>query len=156
MTTPTLYQWVGGEAVLAPVLTAFYDQARKDPLLAELFAGFDDVHAQRVTEFILEVLGGPKTYSERHGGHPAMIRRHLGKHMSEAQRRRWVALLLDAYEAGPGPKDPEFASALVAYLEWGSRIAVVTSQAETSTETAAPMPAWGWGVPGGPWQGGKG
>ena len=51
------------------------------------------------------------------------------------------------------PSDPEFRSALVAYLEWGSRLAVINSalQADTRVEVAG-MPEWGWGVPGGPYQ----
>jgi hemoglobin len=34
------------------------------------------------------VFGGPKTYSETLGGHPNMVRHHLGKMLTEAQRRR--------------------------------------------------------------------
>ena len=51
------------------------------------------------------------------------------------------------------PSDPEFRSALVAYLEWGSRLAVINSAlpADTLVEQA-PMPKWGWGVPGGPYR----
>jgi hemoglobin len=49
------------------------------------------------------------------------------------------------------PSDPEFRSALVAYLEWGSRVAVINSQDGAAVDPSAPMPKWGWGVPGGPY-----
>ena len=50
------------------------------------------------------------------------------------------------------PDDPEFRSAFLAYLEWGTRIAVINSKESETTEAIdAPMPAWGWGVPGGPY-----
>ena len=51
------------------------------------------------------------------------------------------------------PDDPEFRSALVAYLEWGSRLAVLNSQPGATVDPKAPMPQWGWGVPGGPYRG---
>ena len=47
--------------------------------------------------------------------------------------------------------DPEFASALVGYLEWGTRLAVINSQPGAKVWENAPMPKWGWGETGGPW-----
>lgn len=49
------------------------------------------------------------------------------------------------------PDDPEFRSALVGYLEWGSRLAVINSQAGVDPD--APMPKWGWGEVRGPYLG---
>ncbi len=51
------------------------------------------------------------------------------------------------------PEDPEFRSALVGYLEWGSRLAVINSQPGASVDQNAPMPKWGWGEVGGPYKG---
>jgi hemoglobin len=98
------------------------------------------------------VLGGPRDYSTQLGGHAAMIRHHLGKGITEQQRQHWVRLLLETADEMGIPSDPEFRSALVAYLEWGSRLAVINSAlpAETPVSEAA-MPAWNWGVPGGPY-----
>jgi hypothetical protein len=48
--------------------------------------------------------------------------------------------------------DPEFRSAFVAYLEWGSRLAVINSQPGVPDPPRAPMPKWGWGIPGGPYR----
>jgi hemoglobin len=81
-----------------------------------------------------------------------MINKHLQKHLTEAHRKRWIELLLQTADELLLPGDPEFRSAFVAYLEWGTRIAVLNSQTDTNTETpATPMPQWGWGVPGGPY-----
>lgn len=130
----------------------FYRKVKADGLLAPVFAKMDDDHPAHVAAFIGEVFGGPKKYSQEHGGHPAMIRHHLNRHLTEQQRRRWINLLLDTYENMDGPSDPEFASALVSYLEWGTRLAVINSQSNATVQENAPMPVWGWGEVGGPYQ----
>jgi hemoglobin len=38
------------------------------------------------------------------------------------------------------PDDPEFRSAFVAYLKWGTRLAVIRSQPSASITEDAPMP----------------
>jgi hemoglobin len=76
-----------------------------------------------------------------------MIRHHLGKGITEQQRQRWVRHLLQTADELELPSNPEFRSALVAYLEWGSRLAVIHSalDADTAIEEA-PMPS-GVGCP---------
>ncbi|HMF65284.1 MAG TPA: group II truncated hemoglobin [Edaphobacter sp.] len=152
-TVPTLYEWLGGAEALTRLIDRFYQKVPTDPLLAPLFAHMPKEHFQHVAAFIGEVLGGPADYSANHGGHAAMIRHHLGKGITDEQRKRWAALLLETADELNLPADPEFRSALVAYLEWGSRLAVINSAlpADTPVEEA-PMPAWNWGVPGGPYQ----
>ncbi|WP_212005606.1 hypothetical protein [Chitinophaga sp. HK235] len=47
--------------------------------------------------------------------------------------------------------DPEFRSAFVGYLEWGTRIAVVNSnETELKMNEEQPMPSWGMGRTGRP------
>ncbi len=81
-----------------------------------------------------------------------MIERHLSRHLTQSQRQRWVQLLLATADELELPDDPEFRSAFVAYLEWGSRLAVINSQPGAHADPDAPMPRWGWGVPGGPYR----
>lgn len=150
---PSLYEWAGGAAALERLFTRFYERVPSDALLGPVFARMDPAHAAHVAAFVGEVFGGPPTYSEAHGGHPHMIRKHLARALDEGKRRRWIALLLDVADEVGLPDDPEFRSAFVAYLEWGSRLAVVNSQPGAQVVEDAPMPRWGWGVPGGPYQG---
>ena len=149
---PTLFQWAGGEPALARLFERFYQRVPEDALLAPVFAQMDPAHAEHVAAFVGEVLGGPARYSEAHGGHPAMIRKHLMRSLSQAQRRRWVELLLECADDVGLPDDPEFRSAFVAYLEWGSRLAVINSQPGAEAVEDAPMPRWGWGEVKGPYQ----
>src|SRR5215510_11728333 len=149
---PTLYEWMGEMPAIERLFGVFYSKVPLDPMLAPLFEKLPPDHAQHVSAFVAEVFGGPKTYSERLGGHPHMVTRHLGRKLTEVQRARWMQLLLQCADEIGIPSDPEFRSALVAYLEWGTRIAVQTSQQSTSTEASdSPMPHWGWGEAKGPY-----
>ncbi len=151
---PSLYKWAGGTEAFERLMALFYDRVKEDAVLAPIFAAMDPQHAQYVAQFIAEVFGGPKTYSAAHGSHAGMIARHLGRQLTEAQRRRWVNLLLDCADEVGLPTDPEFRSAFVAYIEWGSRLAVLNSQpGATPPPPDSPMPAWGWGEVKGPYTG---
>ncbi len=150
--TPTLYEWAGGQDALERLTTRFYENVARDALLAPLFARMDAHHPRFVAQFIAEVFGGPTAYSADRGGHAHMIRAHLDRHLAEVQRRRWFDLLLSTADEVGLPNDPEFRSALVGYLEWGSRLAVLNSQPGTEVEQETPMPRWGWGVVGGPYR----
>src|ERR1700687_712629 len=115
---PTLYEWLGGLPVLDRLTERFYERVRDNAILAPIFAHMSVEHPKHVAAFLAEVLGGPTEYSASHGGHPNMIRRHLNRHLTQVQRREWVALLLDTADELNLPDDPEFRSALVGYLEW--------------------------------------
>lgn len=152
--TPTVYAWAGGQDAFRRLTARFYDQVKDDQLLAPVFATMNAEHAAYVADFIAEVFGGPPNYSTTRGGHAAMIGHHLGRQLTEEQRRRWVNLLLDCADAVGLPTDPEFRSTFVAYLEWGSRLAVLNSQPGASPAAPdSPMPQWGWGEVKGPYAG---
>lgn len=148
---PSLYEWVGGSAALNRLTTRFYDNVKRDALLAPVFAHMDAGHPAHVAAFLGEVLGGPPAYSEQYGGHAHMVRQHLNRHLAQEQRRRWVGLLLETADELALPDDPEFRSALVGYLEWGSRLAVINSQPGAAADEGTPMPRWGWGEVKGPY-----
>ena len=143
----------GGLPALEHLSAVFYQRVAQDHLLAPLFAHMDPSHARIVAHFIAEVFGGPARYSQERGGHHAMIMKHLEKQLTEAQRSRWMGLLLECADEVGLPSDPEFRSAFVGYIEWGTRLAVVNSQSDELPDVSAAMPKWGWGETGGPYQG---
>ncbi|RYE91186.1 MAG: globin, partial [Myxococcales bacterium] len=148
---PTLFDWMGGAPALERLFATFYARVPSDPTLAPVFARMSPAHQEHVAAFVGEVFGGPRTYTEQHGGHAAMIQHHLGRALTEAQRQRWVQLLLECADELGVPDDPEFRSALVAYLEWGTRLGVINSQPGADVNVEAPMPRWGWGEAKGPY-----
>lgn len=149
---PSLYEWAGGLDALERLTSIFYGRVKLDPVLGPVFAGMDAHHPQHVARFLAEVFGGPAVYSGERGGHAHMVSQHLNRRLTEAQRRQWIALLIDAADEAGLPADPEFRSAFVGYIEWGTRLAVINSQSGDAPGLDTPMPKWGWGVPGGPYR----
>ncbi|MCU7552927.1 group II truncated hemoglobin [Chitinophagaceae bacterium LB-8] len=151
--TPTLFEWMGGQEVFEKLFTAFYQKVLNDDLLSPLFKNMPSEHVQRVSHFVAEVFGGPKVYSTADkGSHAMMISKHIGKMLTEEKRQRWIQLLLQAADEIGLKDDPEFRSAFVGYIEWGTRIAVINSQLpKNPMEAHTPMPKWGWGETGGPY-----
>lgn len=154
---PTLYEWAGGKEALEKLTALFYSKVLQDEILNPVFKNMSPEHSKHVAHFIAEVFGGPKLYSEGDGGsHAGMVAHHIGKMLDETKRKRWIQLLLETADAVGLPDDPEFRSAIVGYLEWGSRIAVINSQTQENViDEKAPMPTWGWGETGGPYVPGK-
>jgi hemoglobin len=73
-----------------------------------------------------------------------MVHKHVQLGITKDQRFRFASLSLAADDAGM-PEDPEFRSALVAYLEWGTRLAFANSQDSAHVVEQAPVPQWRWG-----------
>lgn len=144
--TPSLYEWAGGGAAFERLTEDFYRRVLADDLLEPLFRGMDPHHPKYVAMWLAEVFGGPKSYSQDRGGYAHMLSQHLGRSITEPQRRRWVNLLQDAADAVELPDDPEFRAAFVGYIEWGTRLARANSQPDATPPRQAPMPTWGWGV----------
>ncbi|MFE6284862.1 group II truncated hemoglobin [Streptomyces sp. NPDC057877] len=143
---PSLYDWAGGADAFSRLTTAFYDKVRKDDLLAPVFAGLAPEHAEHVALWLAEVFGGPPEYSRTRGGHTHMVAKHRGRGITEPQRRRWVNLIQDAADEAGLPTDAEFRSAFMAYVEWGTRLAVYFSGPDARPPAEQPVPRWSWGA----------
>ncbi|WP_342619206.1 group II truncated hemoglobin [Rhodoferax sp. GW822-FHT02A01] len=89
------FDLLGGEAVVVKLVDAFYRHmdARSDA------RGIRAMHAHDLTStktvlvrYLCEWLGGPQTYSERHG-HPRLRMRHGGFAIGVAERDAWLACM---------------------------------------------------------------
>jgi CDGSH-type Zn-finger protein/truncated hemoglobin YjbI len=141
----TLFEWAGGLPALTRMTRLFYSKyVPEDPVIGPLFAKMAPDHPERVAAWLGEVFGGPKNYSERYGGYPRMLGQHAGKAITEAQRERWVTLLRRSADEAGLPRDAEWRAAFVAYLEWGSRLALENSQPGAKPPLHMPMPRWWW------------
>jgi truncated hemoglobin YjbI len=125
---PTLFEWAGGLPALTRMTRLLYEKfVSADDLLAPLFASMAPGYPQREAAQTAAAFGGSPAPQP-----PAR------PDMTEAQRSRWVALAVQAADEAGLPADPQFRSALIAYLEWSSRAG------------DAPAPAWDWGPAGPP------
>jgi hemoglobin len=113
---PSIYEWAGGAEAFERLTELLYRKVHQDPLLAPIFANVVPDHAH-----------------------------HLDLAITEPQRRRWVQLITESADDAGLPADPEFRLALIAYLEWGSRIGMANSHTGAEPPPEAPVPRWGWG-----------
>jgi hemoglobin len=145
--TPSLFEWAGGQEAIRRLIDAFYDRVEADELLSPFFpGGVGEAHRDHVAAWWCEVFGGPTRYSDELGGYKEMLAHHRGLGITAEQRFRFVSLMSLAADDAGLPDDPEFRSALLAYLEWGTRLAMHNSQPGTEVVQHAPVPRWGWGV----------
>jgi len=146
--TPTIYEWAGGRGAFARWLNRFYDLVEIDaPDIAALFSGkVSEQHRVHVTDWWVEVMGGPSVYTEQRGGYEHMLARHHNLAIAPEQRLAFVTLLSRAADDVGLPSDPEFRAAIMGYAEWGTRLAMHNSQPRAQTVVHAPVPQWGWGV----------
>lgn len=142
---PSLYEWAGGSEALERLTDVFYRHIRDDDLLGPLFEHMPPEHPHHVALWLGEVFAGPPRYTDGHGGYAHMLSKHLGLSITEAHRSRWVQLITRAADEAGLPSDPEFRSAFVAYIEWGTRIALANSHPGARPPPHAPVPRWGWG-----------
>jgi hemoglobin len=144
--TATLDQWAGGRRAIEGLIDAFYDRVEGDDLLSRLFpGGVSAEHREHVTSWWCEVFGGPPHYTDELGGYERMLDKHRSLGITADQRFRFVSLMSLAADDAGLPADPEFRSALLAYLEWGTRLAMANSQPGAEVVEHAPVPRWGWG-----------
>jgi hemoglobin len=143
---PTLYEWAGGHEALERLIEAFYDRVEDDELLSPVFGGsVGEEHRRNVTAWWCEVFGGPTGYTDELGGYDRMVGKHRGLAITSEQRFRFASLMSLAADDADLPSDPEFRSAFVAYVEWGTRLAMHNSQPGAEVFQHAPVPRWGWG-----------
>jgi hemoglobin len=147
----TLYEYAGGASALRRLAEAQYRRCVTDPVLVEIFGteAHPD-HVDHLTDWLTEVLGGPKLYTERHGGHAALLGHHAGLGIDERHRKQFVNAFLETADEVALPDNPIFRRRLREYLDWGSKIAEAVSQPGADTSSDEPVPVWDWGPDGPP------
>jgi CDGSH-type Zn-finger protein/truncated hemoglobin YjbI/ferredoxin len=144
---PTPYEFLGGIEVLERLTTAFYDGilGEPDPVLEPVFRGMHPDHPSHVAAWLAETFGGPARYTAEHGGYEHMVDAHRDRGLTEDQRQQWVRRLIATADEIGLTRDLDFRSTFVAYLEWGSRLAVINSTPGAELIDHAPVPQWRWG-----------
>jgi hemoglobin len=145
MTGQSLYEFAGGEPALHRLEQIFYGSVLADPLLKPLFGNGRPEHVEHLTMFTAESFGGPDRFT-RELGFRHLIDVHRGLRITEPQRQRFVELYMAALDKADMPDDPEFREAVREHVEFGSRVAMQNSNAETEEQLhpLREVPRWTW------------
>jgi hemoglobin len=114
VTTPSLYDRVGGDAFFVELVDRFYDGVAADPRLRPMYP--DDLTDSRrhLALFLIQYWGGPTTYSAERG-HPRLRLRHAPHVVDATARDAWLAHMRAALNAMV--IEPDDREALSDYLE---------------------------------------
>jgi hemoglobin len=113
--TACLYDLAGGMPFFERLVGLFYDGVAADPVLRPVYPEEDLAGARhRLTLFLAQYWGGPRTYDAERG-HPRLRMRHFPFAIGPAHRDRWLFHMRAAI-AGTAPP-PAVADALERYFE---------------------------------------
>jgi hemoglobin len=86
----SFYEAVGGEETFRRLVSRFYQEVARDPLLRPVYPSRDLGPAEEhLRLFLIQYWGGPGTYSEQRG-HPRLRMRHARFAIGEAERDAWL------------------------------------------------------------------
>lgn len=141
----SLYEHAGREEGLHRLEDHFYEKVLADPLLQPLFGAGRPQHVDHLTWFTAESFGGPSRFT-RELGFRHLIEVHRGLRITEQQRVRFVDLYMEALDETGMPDDEAFRAAVRAHVEFGSRVAMQNSNAETDEDLhpLREVPRWSW------------
>jgi hemoglobin len=113
--TLTVYDRVGGMPFFERLVDRFYDGVAADPVLRPVYPEQDLAGARhRLTLFLAQYWGGPRTYDEERG-HPRLRMRHFPFAIGPAERDRWLVHMRAAIADVAPPTD--VAEALDRYFD---------------------------------------
>ena len=113
-TTESLYQRAGGTPFFEALVQRFYEGVADDPQIRPLYPEADLAPAQhRLTLFLIQYWGGPRTYDEERG-HPRLRMRHAPFAIGPLERDRWLVHMRAAITDLAPP--PDVAAELERYI----------------------------------------
>jgi hemoglobin len=141
----SLYNHAGGDDGLHRLEELFYTKVLADPVLQPLFSERRPHHVEHLTWFTAESFGGPERFTQELGfDHIIQVHRHM--EITEEQRKRFVALYMEAFDEAGLPDDEPFREAVRSHVEFGSQVARQNSHAKTDADLhpIRQVPQWTW------------
>ncbi len=103
--TESLYVRAGGTPFFEALVQRFYEGVADDPQLRPLYPEADLAPARhRLTLFLIQYWGGPRTYDEERG-HPRLRMRHAPFAIGPLERERWLVHMRAAIDDLGPPSD---------------------------------------------------
>ncbi|MEW6224492.1 MAG: globin [Chloroflexota bacterium] len=106
MPEATLYDRVGGLPFFERLVDRFYEGVESDPVLLGLYPDPAALAGarRRLTLFLVQYWGGPRTYLEERG-HPRLRARHFPFAIGALARDRWLLHMRAAIDESDAPQD---------------------------------------------------
>lgn len=92
----SIYELIGEEKI-SLLVRYFYQEVEKTPELRKLYPEDLKPAERRLFLFLLQVFGGPQTYSEERG-HPRLRMRHFEWQIDPSMRDYWLNAMLTALD----------------------------------------------------------
>jgi hemoglobin len=96
----TLYERIGGEAVIRALVNRFYeymDQLDETKTIRKMHAKSLKVSEDKLFMFLSGWMGGPNLYMEKYG-HPRLRMRHMPFAIDESARDQWMLCMKQALD----------------------------------------------------------
>jgi hemoglobin len=111
----SLYERAGGSSFFETLVARFYAGVAADPILRPVYPEKDLGPAQRrLTLFLIQYWGGPRTYDTERG-HPRLRMRHAPFAIGPVERDRWLTHMRAAIAELAPP--PDVADELERYID---------------------------------------
>ena len=142
---PTIYEAAGGLDAILRLAHAWHARVMEDEVVAHAFShGFHPQHTERLAAYWAEALGGPTTYSERHGDETSVVRIHSGHGPHEEMDRRAIACFDQALEDAGLARDDRLRRALHDYFAWAATNSMNRYPRTADVPDGLVIPKWSW------------
>jgi hemoglobin len=141
----TVFAAAGGADGIARLADAWHIRVLADEVVAHAFShGFHPDHNARLAAYWSEALGGPSTYSQRHGDETSVVRMHSGHGEHDDMDRRAIACFDRALEDVGLTTDP-LRQVLHDYFAWATTTTMAGyPESAGDVPDGMSIPRWSW------------
>lgn len=142
----TIYEAAGGFDGLLKLAHAWHTRVLADEVVSHAFShGYHPQHTERLAAYWAEALGGPTTYSERHGDETAVVRIHSGNGSHKEMDQRAIACFDQALNDVGLARDERLRRALHDYFAWATTTTMNRyQQSAEDVPDGLHIPKWSW------------
>lgn len=125
---------------------AWHQRVLADEVVAHAFShGYHPQHTERLAAYWAEALGGPATYSGRHGSETSVVRMHSGNGPHEDMDQRAIACFDQAMADIGVARDQRLWRALHDYFAWATTTTMARyHHSADDVPDGLEIPKWSW------------